>query len=217
VASVKNKLSEPPARRTRATQQRTVDTRKRIIDAAISEFAAHGYEGTSTRNVAEKASVQHTLVTYHFKGKEGLWRETIAHILAEHTTQFEARLEGLRGVDDAIKLRIIQEEFIRFSATNLEFHRIMGHIARAPSQQLNWLVDEYLRKTFDLRAGLIRSAQAQGKYVEGDPYHLQYLFIGAVTRIFLLSSEVEEILGRSPHSPEFVDEHVRLCLGLFFR
>jgi TetR/AcrR family transcriptional regulator len=79
------------------------------------------------------------------------------------------------------------------------------------------LIEEYLRQTFDARAKLIRGAQKAGRYVDGDPYHLEYIFIGAVTRIYMLGSEVEKIMGRSPFDPDFVDEHVRVCLGLFFR
>jgi hypothetical protein len=94
---------------------------------------------------------------------------------------------------------------------------MMSHVASAPSRQLDWLVEAYLRHTFDSRAALIRSAQLLGRYVEGDPYHLEYIFIGAVTRIFMLGAEVEKIMGRSPYDPAFVEEHVRICLGLFFR
>ncbi len=203
--------------RQRATQQRTLDTRRKIIDAAIDEFARYGYEGTSTRAVSHNAGVQHTLVTYHFKGKEGLWREAISSLLTEHTERFNQRLEGLRGVDATTKLRLIKEDFIRFSAESLNFHRMMSHVASSQSKQLDWLIDEYLRHTFDSRAALIREAQAAGRFVEGDPYHLEYIFIGAVTRIFMLAAEVEKIMGRSPFTPAFVDEHVRVCLGLFFR
>jgi TetR/AcrR family transcriptional regulator len=204
-------------KRSRATQQRAIDTRRKIVEAAIDEFARNGYEGASTRAIAAAAGLQHTLVTYHFKGKEGLWREAISSILADYAANFTARLEGLRGVDDLTKLRLIHEDFIRFSATHLPFHRMMSHVASAPSRQLDWLVEAYLRHTFDSRAALIRSAQLLGRYVEGDPYHLEYIFIGAVTRIFMLGAEVEKIMGRSPYDPAFVEEHVRICLGLFFR
>jgi TetR/AcrR family transcriptional regulator len=74
-----------------------------------------------------------------------------------------------------------------------------------------------VRTYFDVVAKLIRAAQKQGRYVEGDPYHLQYLFIGAVTRIFMLTAEVQQVTGRSPFSRKFVDEHVRACCALFFR
>ena len=214
--SLKPKEEAPP-KRERPTQQRTLDTRRKIIDSAIVEFAKHGYGGASTRTVAAAAGLQHTLVTYHFQGKEGLWREAIAEILKDYTAALDARLDGLRGVDDTTKLRLVSEDFIRFSAANLNFHRIMSHVASAPSLQLDWLTDEYLRRTFDRRAGLIRSAQSAGRFVAGDPYHLEYVFIGAVTRLFMLSGEVEKIMGRSPFDPAFVEEHIKVCLGLFFR
>lgn len=206
-----------PPKRERAIQQRALGTRHKIIEAAIEEFAKNGYEGASTRTIAANAELQHTLVTYHFKGKEGLWRAAISSILIDYTASFQARLDGLRGVDDATKLRLMNEEFIRFSAQNLNFHRMMSHVAGAPSRQLDWLINEHLRSTFDTRVALIRSAQKMGRYVDGDPYHLEYLFIGAVSRIFMLAPEVEMIMGRSLHDPAFVDEHVRVCLGLFFR
>lgn len=217
-ATAKTSAGKPPARkRERAVQQRALETRRKIIEAAIEEFARNGYEGASTRAIATNVGLQHTLVTYHFSSKEGLWREAISSILADYTAAFDSRLQGLRGVDDATKLRLIHEDFIRFGATNLHFHRIMAHVASAPNPQLDWLIEEYLRHTFDTRAALIRSAQKAGRYVEGDPYHLEYIFIGAVTRIYLLAAEVEKIMGRSPFDPEFIEEHVRVCLGLFFR
>jgi AcrR family transcriptional regulator len=217
-ATAKTEGAPPtPRKRERAVQQRTIETRRKIIDAAIEEFARNGYEGASTRTIASNAGLQHTLVTYHFSSKEGLWREAISSILAEYKAAFDARLEGLRGVDDATKLRLIHEDFIRFGASNLNFHRIMAHVAASPSPQLDWLIDEYLRHTFEARAELIRGAQKAGRYVAGDPYHLEYIFIGAVTRIYMLASEVEKIMGRSPFEPEFIDEHVQVCLGLFFR
>lgn len=213
----KDGKTRAPRKRERAVQQRTLDTRRKIINAAIEEFGRHGYEGASTRAIATNAGLQHTLVTYHFSSKEGLWREAVSSILAQYKAAFDMRLEGLRGVEDAVKLRLIHEDFIRFAATNLDFHRIMADVGGSPSPQLDWLTEAYLRHTFDMRAELIRGAQRAGRYIDGDPYHLEYIFIGAVTRIYMLSAEVEQITGRSPFDPSFVDEHVRLCLGLFFR
>lgn len=201
----------------RAPQQRSLDTREKIVDAAILLFARNGYEGASTRAIATHAGLQHTLVTYHFKGKEGLWRAAISKLLVKYRSAFESRLAGLRGVDDIIKLRLMDEDFIRFSAGNLHFHLMMSNVASVPSAQLDWLVHEHLRDIFESRATLIRSVQARGRYVAGDPYHLHYLFIGAATRIFMLSAEVDKIIGRSPFDPAFIEEHVRVCLDLFFR
>jgi TetR/AcrR family transcriptional regulator len=203
--------------RKRRPQQRAQDTRERILAAALVEFARHGFEGVSTRTVASRAGVQHPLLNYHFKNKEGLWRAVLAATGGGFVQRFSLRLAGLRGVDDVTKLRLVQEEFIRFSAENPHFHMLMSQEAQRASRQLNWLVREIVKPYFDELVPLIRAAQRAGRYVEGDPHHLQYLFIGAATRIFTLTGEVKLITGRSPGSTRMLDEHVATCLALFFR
>lgn len=202
---------------TRRRQHRAVDTRQRILAAALVEFANHGFAGASTRVVAAAAGVQHPLVSYHFKNKEGLWRAVLAATAGHFVDQFKARLAGLRGVDDVTKLRLVQEDFIRFSAQNPHFHLLMSQESSRSSKQLNAMVKDFIRPYFAEVTALIRSAQQAGCYVPGDPYHLQYLFIGAVTRIFSLAAEVKLITSASPFSAPMIEQHVTACLDLFFR
>jgi TetR/AcrR family transcriptional regulator len=202
---------------TRQRQQRALDTRERILAAALVEFAEHGFAGASTRAVAAAAGVQHPLVNYHFKSKQGLWQAVLAATAGQFMAQFGDRIAGLRGVDDVTKLRLVQEDFVRFSAAHPYFHQLMSQESRQPSKQLSAMVKEFVRPYFAEITALIRSAQRAGYYVEGDPYHLQYLFIGAATRIFSLAAEVKLIAGASPFAPQMLEQHVEACLGLFFR
>jgi AcrR family transcriptional regulator len=213
----KRRVGVPAPARRRRQQQRAVTTRENIIAAALIEFATHGFQGVSTRTVAARAGVQHPLVNYHFRDKEGLWRAVLTATGGRFMTQFNARLAELRGVDEVAKLRIVQEEFIRFAAGNLHFHLLMSQEAQRTGRQLGWLVSEMVKPYFDAIVPLIRSAQRAGAYIDGDPFHLQYLFIGAATRIFTLAGEVKLITGRSPFSPRMVEDHVAICLALFFR
>jgi AcrR family transcriptional regulator len=54
---------------------RTLDTRERILDAAERLFMAHGYEGTSMRQITGEAGVNLAAVNYHFGSKEALIQE----------------------------------------------------------------------------------------------------------------------------------------------
>ncbi len=54
---------------------RTVDTRERILDAGERLFMAHGYEGTSMRQITGEAAVNLAAVNYHFGSKESLMQE----------------------------------------------------------------------------------------------------------------------------------------------
>lgn len=55
----------------------TDDTRTLILNAAKELFAAKGFNGTSVRDIVKAAGVNISLVSYHFGGKDALYRECI--------------------------------------------------------------------------------------------------------------------------------------------
>jgi AcrR family transcriptional regulator len=59
------------------------DTHLRIIDAALFEFRQHGYKGSSTRSIAERAGVNEVTLFRHFGNKLDLLREAVAHALRD--------------------------------------------------------------------------------------------------------------------------------------
>jgi TetR/AcrR family transcriptional regulator, regulator of cefoperazone and chloramphenicol sensitivity len=62
-------------------------TRERILRTAARLFAERGYEATSIRTLAAKARVNQAAINYHFKTKDGLYREVLRdaiHALTEH-------------------------------------------------------------------------------------------------------------------------------------
>src|SRR5476651_170259 len=62
------------------------DTRRRILETALEVFAAEGYEGTSTRVLAERAGVNLPAIQYYFGSKEGLFRAVIDSIIERTET-----------------------------------------------------------------------------------------------------------------------------------
>lgn len=56
-------------------EARNIDTRERILDAAEQLFMAHGYDGTSMRQITSGAGVNLAAVNYHFGSKESLMQE----------------------------------------------------------------------------------------------------------------------------------------------
>ena len=49
-------------------------TKSRILAVALRAFAEQGYEGVSVRSVADQSAVTPATVTYHFPGKDELYR-----------------------------------------------------------------------------------------------------------------------------------------------
>lgn len=201
----------------RRRQSRSIETRSKILEAALTEFADKGFEGASTRAIAERADVRHALLIYHFQTKRGIWEAVMTEILTFFRETFDRRLAGLDGVDDVTKLQLLHADFIRMSAARPELHWLMSHEAGEGGERIDWIADNLLDENFTPFTGLIRSAQAQGRYVAGDPIHLHYVFLGAAARIFMLAGEVKKTAGRSPFDPQFIEEHIDVCRALFFR
>ena len=66
-------------------------SRRAILDAAETAFAARGYDGASMGAIARGAGVSSALPAYFFGGKDGLYRAVLERLLAAR----EARLEPL--------------------------------------------------------------------------------------------------------------------------
>jgi AcrR family transcriptional regulator len=63
--------------------ERSAETRQRLIEAALDLFGTQGYEGTTTRALAEQAQVNLAAIPYHFGGKEKLYRTIASHVAGE--------------------------------------------------------------------------------------------------------------------------------------
>ncbi len=200
----------------RRKQQRTIETREKIMKAALSEFARRGFEGTSTRDIADSAGVPHSLVIYHFGGKDDLWYETVREAVGQYTRHSFGAVVPVGEGDPAMRLRKIFARYIQFSAKYPDFFRMMTHENLVESKRLAWLVKNHLEPTTGHLTELIRRAQRQGTFVKGDPVRLLYLFLGVATSPYRSARELKLLTGKSQDTPAAINKHIALCERLFF-
>jgi TetR/AcrR family transcriptional regulator len=55
----------------------SVDSRRRIFQAAAAEFASRGYAGANVDRIARAARLNKAMIYYHFKSKAALYREIL--------------------------------------------------------------------------------------------------------------------------------------------
>ncbi len=79
------------------------EVRKKILDASLELFASKGYEGTSIRDIADKAGVTLPNIYYYFKDKEGLYQA----VLKETTTDLMEILTKLDNPDAPFRDRLV--------------------------------------------------------------------------------------------------------------
>ncbi len=74
---------------------RGAETRARIILAALEAFGTHGFGGTSTRLLADKAGVTLPALQYYFDDKEGLYLACAAYIAEALASRLGPQIEKI--------------------------------------------------------------------------------------------------------------------------
>lgn len=136
------------------TEVRSADTSERILDVAERLFMAHGYDGTSMRQITGAAGVNLAAANYHFGSKEALMQEVFRRRLDWLNAE---RLRVLTDLEHAAKdrplkpsqivdgffgtlLRMAQDE----SRGGMTFLRLLGRTLTEPSGFIRtFLADEY--------------------------------------------------------------------------
>ena len=118
-----------------------------ILEAAAAEFAAHGFEGASTRSIAESAGVFQAQLGYHVGNKEELWRATVDWLFMRLRAALEKGLADRMDlpIDDpeAVLADIIRRH-VQHAARHPELSRIMSVEASVSSDRTKYLLDTHV-------------------------------------------------------------------------
>src|SRR5918911_4343248 len=78
------------------------ERRDTVLDAALEAFAAAGYEGTSTEDIARAAGISQPYLFRLFGTKKELFKASVSRCFRRTLDAFQQAAEGLRG-EDALK------------------------------------------------------------------------------------------------------------------
>jgi AcrR family transcriptional regulator len=70
------------------------ETRRRILDAAIGLFAARGFDGVSTRELAARADVNAAMLSHYFGGKQGVYDATVDEVYRRLAARTQEAVAG---------------------------------------------------------------------------------------------------------------------------
>ena len=92
------------ARREPSSPPRGEDTRIRLIEAALRIFGQYGFEGASTRMLADAAGANLAAIPYHFDSKEGLYRAAAEFVVGNCRKQIGPTIENVEAALEGKKL-----------------------------------------------------------------------------------------------------------------
>jgi len=162
-----------------------VDTRGRILAAAVDEFASRGYDGAGVDRIARRARVNKALIYYYFESKRGLYHE----ILHDGVRRLASTLAAVIEADQAAaeKLDSYVEALDTFLHDNPHVPPIM---LRELAEGGRHLDAEALRTMASIPALLFRlisQGRAERTFCDTDPLMLHFMLLG--TSMVMASNE----------------------------
>lgn len=130
-------------------------TKDRIIDAAVALFNTKGFNGTSVRDISQKAKVNVANIAYYFENKEGL----LEHLV---TTFLEGYIQEVEAVITVLEEKGPTECLYKLIQSLLRYHHEHRHIAR------------FVYREISLDTVLIREIMTT--YLTKEKYYLKMVF-----------------------------------------
>jgi AcrR family transcriptional regulator len=187
------------------------DRKRQILDVASDMFARHGFDGVTTRQIADAAGITEAIVFRHFATKDDLYWEVLSakctpdevkkqleEKLGSDAEPFEiftdiARHVLNRNLRDPAKSRLLLY-------SGLENHRLSQKFFKT-----------YISEWYELLASYIRRQITSGKFRDVDPVLAARGFIGMVFHHYL----VQELYGGARYQSYNIEEVSHTMAGLW--
>lgn len=194
-------VSTPKPRRSPKPPERQRDpsrSRKLILDAAMTEFATHGYAGARIAAIAARAGVNQQLISYYFDGKEGLyqamseaWRQRESELVPPGTPLPEqVRRYALEALSNAEGVRLLAWGGLEYAGPDTDPDQVPR------SERMQGSINQ------------LRALQEAGRLpAELDPGCLLIMVMAAAMATTTLPHVIEGVCQVDPRSPEFIHHY----------
>lgn len=137
------------------------EKRKRVLDAATTEFAQYGFENTSIQQIAKKAEISVGSVYKYFENKE----ELFAMVVKENLALLEELLllHSSSDEDIMVKAESVLKELLRFSRKHPQLIKLYNAITTGNNVEFSRMLAERVESiSAKIYTEVIKKAQLSG-------------------------------------------------------
>ncbi|MEO7162505.1 MAG: TetR family transcriptional regulator [Bdellovibrionia bacterium] len=194
------------------------DTREILIQTAKTLFAEKGFDGTTVKDIADRAKVNISLISYHFQGKERLYR-TCLELLGNARLAVAVRvLQKPQSADEfRVRLEMFVVELLSGHIEEPELSRIVARECDMGFSTAQDIFKSTFLKIFETLVNFFKSAQKQGivrKDLDMDIV-VGLLFSGLI-QVGQKDQLNEHFFGRTIKDPKHFSKVVRHSLSFYF-
>ncbi|MBW8814134.1 MAG: TetR/AcrR family transcriptional regulator [Caulobacterales bacterium] len=169
-------------------------TRKKIMEAARDEFAAHGFAGARIEAIARRAGVAKQLLYHYFSGKEALFEATLESKFGQHRPAGAGGEGPGAAFVQRFRTALADPVWVRFLTWEAAEHE--------PSDQI--IAEDVRRESVARQMAAVAERQARGELPADLPTDLLVLAIASLALYPLGYGQITRMVaGQAPDDPAF--------------
>jgi AcrR family transcriptional regulator len=167
------------------------DRRQQILEIATELFANRGYEGTTTREISNRAKVNEAIIFRHFPSKEELYWAVIENKCQTNPGRARVRERLAQGGSIRDVLLDVAEGILRRRQQDQTLTRLLFFSALEKHSLSERFFETYISSYYETLADFIRERMVEGELRQGDALLSARGFFGMV----IYHSLVQELFG----------------------
>jgi TetR/AcrR family transcriptional regulator len=201
----------------RLRRERT-DIREALLESALIEFGAKGFDGASTRAIAQRVQAHQPQINYHFDSKATLWTAAVDYLFGLLGEALDGALPadpaGLDATQLASAFADAIRRFVEFAAEHPELNQIMVHEGTEASDRLSWMTETHVKPVFDAVRPVWQILRDAGVVPPIDSEILYYVLVGAASLPYVNAPEVRLLTGQDPTKPQWISAHAEALVAI---
>jgi len=188
-----------------------------LIHAAKRLFAEKGFDGTTVKEIAEGAGMNISLISYHFQGKEGLYRACVEHFGKARLAIATRILKEPNSVEDfRIRLKMFMDEVLTLHVEEPEVSKIISRECDTSSPLTQDIFKETFLKIFETLVNFFKQAQQRGILKkDADMEIVAALCFGGLLHFAQKDHVSEMFFGKTIRNPKYRENLIDSALTFY--
>ena len=184
------------------SDQDVEEFRERLCDAAERQFAEHGLDAVTMRQLAQDLGVSPMTPYRYFKDKDAILAAVRARAFDRHAAALEAAYAT--SGDLQTRANAVGEAYVRFALANPEAYKLMFDVKQPSADNYPDLVRAGIRSKRTMTAHVREMIEA--RELEGDPGLIGHMFWSAIHGAIQL--QMADMLAPPYDAPAIIMETV---------
>jgi len=183
--------------------------KEHIINVAIELFAEKGFEGTTIRNLAEKANMNIAMVSYYFGSKEKLF-EALVEYKASYMRDRIEELENDKTLSEIEKIDLIIEGYVDRFLSHPNFHKVLHQelLVSQREEMHKRVIEIFIKNTHNVTS-IIEKGIRKKVFKRVDPQLTFTSIVGTIDKTLLSRTMCNVLTGHEEKFDPYKDEQFR--------